>query len=63
MARRPEANEALRKAPRVRPDDIQAIPPFEPGQLITAADFNRLVDALKALDRRLSALERRERTT
>lgn len=37
---------------------IQALERFEHGQLITAADLNELIDALKELDRRLSALER-----
>lgn len=36
---------------------IQAIEPFEPNQLITAADLNELVEAIKELDRRLSSLE------
>jgi hypothetical protein len=36
---------------------IQAIRPFEPGQIMTAADLNELVEALKELDQRLGALE------
>ena len=36
---------------------ILAIEPFEPNQLITAADLNELVEAIKELDRRLSSLE------
>jgi hypothetical protein len=38
-------------------DDIQSIPPFYNGQITTAGDLNRLVDALKQLDRRLASLE------
>lgn len=36
---------------------IQALEPFVHGQVITAVDLNELIDALKELDRRLSALE------
>ena len=39
-------------------DDIQGIPPFYIGQVMTADDLNRLVDALKQLDGRLDQLER-----
>ena len=38
-------------------DDIQGLPEFYAGQVATADDFNRLVDALKQLDRRLAKLE------
>lgn len=37
--------------------DIQSIPAFQSGQLMTADDLNQLVDALKQLDRRLASLE------
>lgn len=43
--------------PQEPEDDIQSIPEFQPGQLTTADDLNRLVDALKQLDRRLESLE------
>jgi hypothetical protein len=64
MARQPQADvqrlgDALRKTKQPAAEDIQAMPPFEAGQLITAADLNRLVEAMKALDRRLVRLERR----
>ena len=38
-------------------DDIQGIPPFYIGQVMTADDLNRLLDALKQLDGRLAHLE------
>jgi hypothetical protein len=64
MPRKLDPNEdspikGLHKAPKVLPGDIQSIPPFEPNQLITAPQLNRLVEALKALDSRLAKLERR----
>jgi hypothetical protein len=42
--------------------DIQSIPAFQSGQLMKAYDLNRLVDALKQLDRRLASLELYYRT-
>jgi hypothetical protein len=63
MAKVPDIREKAspRPAPARRPvaRDIQAIPVFAAGDLITADELNRLVDALKALDRRLAELERR----
>ena len=36
---------------------IQDMSPFAPGDLLTHAQLNRLVDALKDLDRRLAEVE------
>ena len=36
---------------------IQSIAKFQHGDLLTASDFNEIIDALKQLDRRLSKLE------
>ncbi|MDB5691000.1 MAG: hypothetical protein JWO81_63 [Alphaproteobacteria bacterium] len=47
------------QARRLGSRDVQAIPAFAPGDLVTTEQLNRLVDALKALDRRLAELERR----
>ena len=41
---------------------ISEIPEFEPGQLTTSDDLNRLVAALKELDRRLARIEKRLRS-
>jgi hypothetical protein len=44
---------------RYRQGGIPALAPFAAGQIVTADDYNELVDALKELDLRLKALERR----
>ena len=42
-----------------RKGGIQSLAPFAVGQVLTADDYNELVDALQELDLRLQAIERK----